>query len=150
MTTKQDEMNALKEIRKIIASLGENSYIGIAFEGCLEDADQNIANDFACSWKQRAEAREEEAEKAHEKMRDAERRYNELLKDKELLTASVDRLNKEVLKYSNAEIEKVNELNESWQENEALKRDNERLTSEIIRLKAKLYDLLEEKHGKAV
>ncbi len=58
ITTKEQERKALAQIRKIIEDLGEGSYIGIAFEGCFEIAEENIENDFGCSMKQRAESAE--------------------------------------------------------------------------------------------
>lgn len=58
MTTKEQERNALEKIKKIVEELGENSYIGMAFEGCFEVAEENIENDFGCSMKQRAESAE--------------------------------------------------------------------------------------------
>ena len=48
--------------KKIVEELGENSYVGTAFEGCFEIAEENINNDFACSMKQRAEAAEKAVE----------------------------------------------------------------------------------------
>lgn len=62
VATKEQERKALEKIRKIVADLGENSYIGTAFEGCFEIAEENIENDFACSMKQRWEAAREQAE----------------------------------------------------------------------------------------
>lgn len=54
--TKDQERKALEKIKKIIEELGgADSYIGTALEGCLEIAQDNIENDFACSMKQRAE-----------------------------------------------------------------------------------------------
>ena len=64
MTSKQQERAALAKIQKIIAGLGENSYIAAAFEGCFEIAEQNIENDWACSMKQRAESAEQKLEVA--------------------------------------------------------------------------------------
>ena len=61
MTTKEQERKALAQIRKIVEGLGEGSYIGMAFEGCFEIAEENIENDFGCSMKQRAEAAEKKA-----------------------------------------------------------------------------------------
>ena len=61
MTTKEQERKALAQIKKIVDSLGENSYVATAFEGCFEDAEYNIENDFACSMKQRAESAEKKA-----------------------------------------------------------------------------------------
>ena len=38
--TKQQERDALETIRKIIGELGPCSYVGTAFEGCLQDAEK--------------------------------------------------------------------------------------------------------------
>jgi hypothetical protein len=51
MTTKQQERDALAKITKIIADLGEQSYIGTAFDGCFDLAEQNIEYDAAFSMK---------------------------------------------------------------------------------------------------
>lgn len=66
MTTKEQERKALEQIKKIIAGLGEDSYIGTAFEGCFEIAEQNIEDDFAFSMKQRWEKAEKDSEYFHE------------------------------------------------------------------------------------
>lgn len=63
MTTKDQERKALEKIRKIVEDLGDNSYIGMAFEGCFEIAEENIENDFGCSMKQRWENAEEQVDK---------------------------------------------------------------------------------------
>lgn len=49
--TKEQERKALARIKKIVEELGEDSYIGMAFDGCFELAEENIENDFACSMK---------------------------------------------------------------------------------------------------
>ena len=54
--TKDQEREALEKIKAILESLGPDSYVGTALEGCLEIAEENIENDFACSMKQRVEA----------------------------------------------------------------------------------------------
>ena len=63
MTTKEQERKALEQIKKIVAGLGENSYVGTALEGCLEIASDNIENDWGCSMKERAETAERKLEK---------------------------------------------------------------------------------------
>lgn len=92
MTTKEQERKALAQISSIIEKLGPDSYIGIAFDGCIQDAVENIENDWACSWKQRAEAIDkelddraayiikiqQELEKQKARADEAEKRYNEL------------------------------------------------------------------------
>ena len=62
LTTKKQEMEALKKIKSIVDALGENSYVATAFEGCFGIAEENIENDFACSMKQRYESEKEKAE----------------------------------------------------------------------------------------
>lgn len=57
--TKDQERSALQKIRSIVESLGPNSYVGTAFEGCFEIAEKNIEDDFACSLKQQVESLEE-------------------------------------------------------------------------------------------
>ena len=71
MTTKEQERKALAEIIKIVKGLGEDSYIGTAFEGCFDIAAENIANDWACSMKQRADSAAKDALKADEERRAA-------------------------------------------------------------------------------
>ena len=62
LATKEQERKAMEQIRKIVDELGEGSYVGTAFEGCFEIAEDNIGNDFACSMKQRAESARKEVE----------------------------------------------------------------------------------------
>lgn len=73
MTTKEQERKALAQIKKIVESLGEDSYIGTAFEGCFEDAETNIENDWALSMKDRwmaADRKLNEANGTIEELRD--------------------------------------------------------------------------------
>lgn len=56
--SKQQERDALDQIRAIMDTLGPDSYLATAFAGCFEDAEENIKNDFACSMKQRLERAE--------------------------------------------------------------------------------------------
>lgn len=51
--TKQQEREALEKIKAIVATLGPRSYIGTALDGCLEDAEVNIENDFGDSMRAR-------------------------------------------------------------------------------------------------
>lgn len=60
MTTKEQERKALAQIRKIVEGLGEGSYVGTAFTGCFEDAEENIENDFGCSMYDRWQMAEQE------------------------------------------------------------------------------------------
>lgn len=53
IATKQQERDALAAIRKMVEELGPQSYLATAFDGCFEDAENNIENDFADSMKAR-------------------------------------------------------------------------------------------------
>lgn len=51
--TKQQERDTLAAIRKMVEELGPQSYLATAFDGCFEDAESNIENDFGDSMKTR-------------------------------------------------------------------------------------------------
>lgn len=53
IATKQQERDTLAAIRKMVEELGPQSYLATAFDGCFEDAENNIENDFADSMKAR-------------------------------------------------------------------------------------------------
>ena len=78
--TKEQERKALAQIKKIVDSLGKDSYIATAFDGCFEIAEKNIENDWACSMKQRVEAAEKKVAETEKQTAVLERK----LKSKEL------------------------------------------------------------------
>ena len=145
ITTKEQERKALNKIRKIIAELGEDSYVAAAFEGCFEVAEQNIDNDWACSLKQQVESRDKEIFKLQLENSNlkldlkAEKEYHELaLQDLQTISANHETLIVENNRL-NAELNNVTLIEETnreyYKDLLAMKDD------EIIRLKAKLYDL---------
>ena len=87
--TKAEERKVLAQIRKLVESTGENSYIAMAFEGVLEDAEENIENDFGCSWKQRAESAERKITE-YKKVRD------ELVEEREELQKTIEAKNEQI------------------------------------------------------
>ena len=74
MTTKQQEIMAPNQTRDIINGLDKDGYIATAFEGCLDIAESNIRNDWACSMQQRAESAEAAAEKANSEAEELQRK----------------------------------------------------------------------------
>lgn len=62
MMTKQQEREALERIKNILADAGADSYIGMAFAGCVEDAESNIENDWALSMAGRWQSAEQKLE----------------------------------------------------------------------------------------
>lgn len=87
MTTKEQERKALEQIRKIVEGLGENSYVGTALDGCLQDAQDNIDDDAAYSMKSRWETAESQLKVAAASIKELKRQIAEYRK-------TVDRLNK--------------------------------------------------------
>lgn len=65
--TKAQERETLEKIKAMVAELGPQSYLATAFEGCFEDAEQNIEDDAAYSMKARLEIQAQRAiERGHE------------------------------------------------------------------------------------
>lgn len=82
--SKEQERKALGQIKAIVATLGENSYIGTALTGCLEYAAENIENDFACSMYDRWQSAEQKLEAAKAEIEELKAKDAE--KDKALAT----------------------------------------------------------------
>lgn len=86
--TKEQERKAVEKIRKIISELGEGSYVGTALEGCLEDAESNIENDFGDSMKRRWEYAEAQLKTAREEIASLKNELAESEKDYEAAHAA--------------------------------------------------------------
>ena len=74
MPTKEQERQALAKIEKILAGLGNNpetSYVCRAFQGCIQDAHENIDFDFANSQKDRADDLEKKLNEAKQEAQEA-------------------------------------------------------------------------------
>lgn len=149
MTTKEQERKALAQIMKIVEGLGEGSYIGTAFEGCWEIAEQNIENDWACSMKDRAET-------AEKKLETIEQKYEHLIGVKNHLEKSRDAAQEkaasnfqEALNHAQRERELEAAVEQQKQDQlKAVKAIDDLADKlkqkdlEIIKLKARLFDLM--------
>lgn len=142
MTTKEQERKALEQIRKIVAGLGEDSYVATAFEGCFEIAEENIRDDFACSMKQVAEANAKKVDE-YMKIRDELVEENKELKAR---AENAERLFNEKVELASKYYDCWQRACESAEDSMQLVDDRDArindLEQEIIRLKAKLYDLI--------
>lgn len=149
MTTKDQERKALEEIRKIVESLGEDSYIETAFEGCFEIAQENIDNDWACSMKDRAETAEHEVECLNKKIVELQEELDEDQKNFDGWRALCQKNQDEIAGLWKKEDELREALKAEQEKNmnadvsNGLKDDEiAGLKAEIVKLKAKLYDLI--------
>lgn len=153
MTTKEQERKALEQIRKIIAGLGDLSYIGTALEGCLEIADQNIEYDFADSMKGRVEI-------ADKKVKELTSQIEHLQGVRQHIEKQLQDMTKQSEQNFQSACDKATEIrdlkgqleaaqNRATEAEEAItevtakaQQTIDRQANEIIRLKAKLYDLM--------
>ena len=131
--TKADERKALEQIKKIVEGLGENSYVGTAFKGVFELAEENIEYDAAFS----AKFYMEEYDKASAREREWKEKAEEAL---------ASNGNSEALKAELSQYKQLAETNgarcvELGYKIDDMKVDLKAREEEIIRLKAKLYDL---------
>lgn len=95
IATKEQERKALEKIQSIVDGLGENSYIGSAFQGCFEVARDNIENDFGCSMLNRATI-------AEDTIREMQAEIAGLNAERERQDAEVNKLRKRLDDITNA------------------------------------------------
>lgn len=142
VTSKEQEREALKKIQQIINSLGADSYIAAAFDGCIEMAEDNINDDFANSYKGIAEAAQKREREANEVIKNQDK----VIKGLEAERDNIKKLyaqEKEEYKRATDDLYQKNTDNAMLSEKiEYLENELEKPKAEIIKLKAKLYDLM--------
>ena len=149
MTTKEQERKALEQIRKIVEGLGEDSYIATAFEGCFEDAEINIRDDAAYSMKSRWDSVRAIRDELALKITDQADQIKRLQAANQNMLIHLDEKEKAL----NTKDYRIAELDASckeistqctkyWNDLQAAETKLDEKEDEIIRLKAKLYDLM--------
>lgn len=78
MTTKEQERQALAKIKKILEGLEENSWVRSAFAGCVEDAHENIENDWCLSYKDRYELSQKHLNEANQERQELREKVERL------------------------------------------------------------------------
>lgn len=142
MTTKEQEFKALEQIREIVAELGEDSYIATAFEGVLEDAEENIRCDFGVSMKERLDIANNEIAKQRENIRIMQSKIEELASDKQHLINQMELRERDAKSANEAWTTASKKAVDLEDKVAALASVLDRRDTEIMKLKAKLYDLL--------
>ena len=152
--TKAEEYEALNLIRGILKDFDPNeTYVGKAFEGCVEQAKQNIDNDWMFSFRSRYENRDRDAAKLDEiltkttdKLRESEEARVDLVKE---LNQKADTIARyiDVVQGKDREISRLKVVrDETYKDLEdKLEEEHQKLEksqAEILRLKAKLYDVI--------
>ena len=142
MATKAEERKALEQIEKIIASLGPDSYIGMAMDGMIEDAKENIENDFALSMKDRVET---EKKKLAIREGQMDRMAKDLLqtrKEKERALTQLQQVTEERTDLWRRLRETEQTAMENLDSLTVLRDMCKAQEDQILRLKAKLYDFM--------
>lgn len=76
--TKAEGYEALRKIEEILKGFDpEETYIGKAFEGCVEQAEENLRYDGRMSWKAKYESKDREAARLTEKLAEVNKRLRE-------------------------------------------------------------------------
>ena len=76
--TKAEAYEALRKIEEILEDFSpEDTYIGKAFEGCVEQAEENICNDWMFSFRSRYESRDRDAAKLDENLTEVTKKLRE-------------------------------------------------------------------------
>lgn len=83
LATKRNERDTLEVIRQLVADLGEDSYLATAFQGCFEDAEDNIDDDAAYSYKGRYEHVREQLDEAKKKIEELEGKLTQEIAEKQ-------------------------------------------------------------------
>ena len=142
MMTKNEELKALETIRAILDAAGADSYIGIAFEGCVRDAEDNIGNDFGMSMKSRYDGAMRDLEAAKKELATVKAASKCACDDRDALRKKCDELETLRANTAAAAIETSNSLMDARAQLDAERCHAADLESENVRLKARLYDLL--------
>ena len=91
ISTKEQELKALETIREILDSLGGDSHVAAAFEGCAEIAKENIDFDFATSMKELYEKSAAKADALKKHNAEQEKEIDKLKNKLHILQQELDR-----------------------------------------------------------
>lgn len=140
--TKEQEREALKKIQEIIEEAGPESYIGMTFAGIVEQAADNITNDFACNYKEAYETASDRITILNDAIKKLEDERNDLKEQMKTVTGALEAAqtkNTELRQENNKAADEIGKYEDLLDEH---KKENKSLQAEIITLKAKLYDLM--------
>ncbi len=143
MVSKDEERKALDQIKKIISSLGPDSYIGAAIDNTvLELAADNIGNDFLITTTGKLEDAAAKLEEARKELREVRKERDDLKTERDIITGRLEESERKAvgLRTTCEDIRTRN--HELLEELTAAQKERDQMKQEIITLKAKLYDLM--------
>ena len=143
-TTKEDrERKALEEIVCILDALGDDSHLGAAFEGCLEDAKIGIETGVVCSMKQRLKHEQQRRVAAEREAQDLVRKLKASVQAEETdLETECGKLRDRIAELVEDRQSRGDSYTELRRELRETRYRTEAAEADVILLKAKLYDYL--------
>jgi chromosome segregation ATPase len=155
--TKTEEYDALIRIRGILKDFNpEDTYIGKAFEGCVEKAEDNICNDLMLSFRSLYESRDRDALRLNEKLTEVTKKLRESEVARVELVKQLSQKDDAIARYEGVvqgKDREISRLNGVINDKDAAYTDLEGrlegaketadgLKQTILELKAKLYDMM--------
>ncbi|MBP3879238.1 MAG: hypothetical protein J6D46_02880 [Lachnospiraceae bacterium] len=155
--TKKKEYEALDRIREILKDFDpEDTRIGKAFEGCVEQAEENLRYDGMMSWKAEYESKSREVARLTEKLAEVNKRLRESEVTRVDLTKELNQKDDTIARLTDAKnqlSEKIGRLDGVIAQRDSIrqellgklydaKEEVEDLKLTIVKLKAKLYDMM--------
>lgn len=141
--TNTQEREALAKIREILEDFSpEDTYIGKAFEGCVEQAEENIRNDWMLSWKHRYEAKANSVDGILNANTELKRALNQRDDTIARLNAMNEDAGREMSSMTDERIKLRREGSELRCKLAEATKTSDGLKQTILELKAKLYDMM--------
>lgn len=148
--TKAEEREALVKIGQILEDFSpEDTYIGRAFEGCVEQAEENLSSDWMMSYKGRYDDVSEQLHAANARIVSLTIKLHKSEEARVDLTSQLNLAGDAIarLKDANNQLSEVSAQRDIDQQEmlcrfEAEKAQNLCLKQTILELKAKLYDMM--------
>lgn len=137
------EREALAKIREILEDFSpEDTYIGKAFEGCVEQAEENLSSDWMMSYKDRYDNVSEQLHAANVRIAEFTKTLNQ--KDDAIvrLMDAKNQLSEEIGRMAGMLGEKAAAYEGLEDKLEEAQRQISDLKQTILELKAKLYDMM--------
>ena len=142
MTTKEQERAALEKIKAILATLDADGWVNTAFAGCVDDAESNICDDFADSWKARARFYEDRCKEISVERDNLRIARDGLKTERDAATAENEGLRARIAHLESDCDGTYEAFTDARERADAAEKEAARLLDENMKLKARLYDLL--------
>ena len=155
--TKAEGYEALRKIKEILKDFDpEDSYIGKAFEGCVEQAEENLRYDGKMSWKAEYESKDRQVARLTEKLAEVNKKLRESEVARVDLTKELNQKDDVIARYIDvvqgkdreiAELDgELDDKDRTYTDLEGRLEESQRqigtLKQTILELKAKLYDMM--------